>query len=263
VDDSVDANFFPICPDFPIPETTTFPVQAKRSSQALKNCSSKCSVKFRTACASTSKTRRASDKISVDDFYDQKHARIYEALRALYEKRSAIDVLTLSDQLKGNGFLDMVGGPSYLTELTNFVPTAAHVEQYADIVAQKALRRRLISASADMADLGQDESKDLKELIEEAESRLFAVSQQHVKQSVVSLESVLAESFERLDDLHKDKKQTAWRTYWLSRPRKHPCRLTAFRPVYHSSAPVHGKNRFCTKPRAQSRDPGQGSRTRF
>ena len=148
---------------------------------------------------------KIADKISVDDFYDQKHARIYEALRALYEKRSAIDVLTLSDQLKGNGFLDMVGGPSYLTELTNFVPTAAHVEQYADIVAQKALRRRLISASADMADLGQDESKDLKELIEEAESRLFAVSQQHVKQSVVSLESVLAESFERLDDLHKDK----------------------------------------------------------
>jgi replicative DNA helicase len=98
---------------------------------------------------------KIADRISVDDFYDQKHARIYEALQSLYEKRSAIDVLTLADQLKGNGFLEMVGGPSYLTELTNFVPTAAHVEQYADIVAQKALRRRLISASADMADLGQ------------------------------------------------------------------------------------------------------------
>lgn len=148
---------------------------------------------------------KIADKISVDDFYDPRHARIYEALRALYEKRSAIDVLTLSDQLKGAGFLDMVGGPGYLTELTNFVPTAAHVEQYADIVAQKALRRRLITASADMAALGQDESKALKELIEEAESRLFEVSQQHVKQNVVSLETILAESFERLDDLHKDK----------------------------------------------------------
>ncbi len=148
---------------------------------------------------------KIADRVSVDDFYDPRHARIYEALQALYERRSAIDVLTLADQLKGNGFLDMVGGPSYLTELTNFVPTAAHVEQYADIVAQKALRRRLIAASADMADLGRDESKALKELIEEAESRLFEVSQQHVKQSVVSLESVLAESFERLDDLHKDK----------------------------------------------------------
>ncbi|MFZ1248830.1 MAG: DnaB-like helicase N-terminal domain-containing protein, partial [Candidatus Saccharimonadales bacterium] len=146
---------------------------------------------------------KIADTITPDDFYDQKHARIYEALVALYEKRSAIDVLTLADHLKGTGFLEMVGGPAYLTELTNFVPTAAHVEQYADIVAQKALRRRLITASADMASLGQDESKALNELIEEAESRLFAVSQQHVKQSVVSLESGLAESFERLDDFHK------------------------------------------------------------
>jgi replicative DNA helicase len=148
---------------------------------------------------------KIADIIRTEDFYDQRHARIYEALLALYEKRAAIDVLTLADQLKGTGFLDMVGGPAYLTELTNYVPTAAHVEQYADIVAQKALRRRLIAASSDMALLGQDESKSLKELIEEAETRLFQVSQQHIKQTVVSLENILAESFERLDDLHKDK----------------------------------------------------------
>lgn len=148
---------------------------------------------------------KIADAISAQDFYDPRHARIYEALVNLYEKRSQIDVLTLADQLKGSGFLDMVGGPAYLTELTNFVPTAAHVEQYAEIVAQKALRRRLIAASTDMVALGQDESKSLKELIEEAESRLFEVSQQHVKQTVVSLENILAESFERLDDLHKDK----------------------------------------------------------
>lgn len=148
---------------------------------------------------------KIADAIAVEDFYDQRHARIFEAIKALYEKRSPIDVLTLADQLKGNGFLDMVGGPAFLTELTNYVPTAAHVEQYAEIVAQKSLRRRLISTSQDMADLGLDESKDLKELIEEAETRLFAVSQQHVKQTVVSIEEILSESFERLDDLHKDK----------------------------------------------------------
>src|ERR1700712_4565708 len=146
---------------------------------------------------------KIADQITVPDFYDQRHARIYEAVLALYEKRSPIDVLTLADQLKGAGFLDMVGGPSYLTELTNYVPTASHVEQYAEIVAQKALRRRLITASSEMAELGLDESKELKELIEEAESRLFAVSQQHVKQTVVSIEEVLTDSFERLDDLHK------------------------------------------------------------
>lgn len=81
---------------------------------------------------------KIADRISPQDFFDARHARIYEALTALYEKRSAIDVLTLADQLKGTGFLDMVGGPAYLAELTNFVPTASHVEQYADIVAGKA-----------------------------------------------------------------------------------------------------------------------------
>jgi replicative DNA helicase len=85
------------------------------------------------------------------------------------------------------------------------VPTAAHVEQYGDIVAQKALRRRLIKASQDMTALGFDESKQLRELIEEAELRLFEVSQQHIKQNLVSLETILAESFDRLDELHKDK----------------------------------------------------------
>lgn len=148
---------------------------------------------------------KIADRIDTVDFYDQRHARIYEAMKVLYEKRSPIDVLTLADQLKGAGFLDMVGGPSYLTELTNYVPTAAHVEQYADIVAGKALRRRLIAVSHEMAELGQDESKALQELIEEAETRLFEVSQQHVKQSIVSLENILAESFERLDELHRDK----------------------------------------------------------
>lgn len=148
---------------------------------------------------------KIADIINNEDFYDPRHARIYEATTTLYEKHSPIDVLTLSDQLKSNGLLDTVGGAAYLTELTNYVPTAAHVEQYAEIVAQKALRRRLIKASQDITGISYDESKELHDLIEEAETRLFQVSQQHIKQSVVSIETVLAESFERLDDLHKDK----------------------------------------------------------
>ncbi len=150
---------------------------------------------------------KIADAITAQDFYDQRHARVYEALVALYEKRSPIDVLTLADQLKGSGFLDMVGGPAFLAELTNYVPTASHVEQYAEIVAQKALRRRLIAASHDVAELSQDETKSLKELIEEAETRLFEVSQQHVKQTIVGIDEILTSSFERLDDLHKDKKK--------------------------------------------------------
>lgn len=148
---------------------------------------------------------KVADIVVPHDFYDERHARIYEAMRALYEKHSPIDVLTLSDQLKATGFIDMVGGPSYLTELTNFVPTAAHAEQYAELIAQKALRRRLIKASQDIVGLGFDEAKNLQELIEEAESRLFEVSQRHIKQDVTSLETILSESFDRLDELHKDK----------------------------------------------------------
>ncbi len=148
---------------------------------------------------------KIADSINTEDFYDERHARIYEAIKHLYEKHSPIDVLTLSDQLKAVGFLDTVGGPAYLTELTNFVPTAAHVEQYADIVAQKALRRRLIKASQDIVGLGFDEARSLQQLIEEAESKLFEVSQRHIKQDITSLEAILAESFDRLDELHKDK----------------------------------------------------------
>lgn len=150
---------------------------------------------------------KIADSISAPDFFDTKHQRIYEAVVQLYEQHHAIDVLTLADRLKNNGHLDSVGGPAYLTELTNFVPTAAHVEQYADIVAQKAMRRRLITASKQIGGLGYDESKQLRELVEEAETRLFEVSQQHIKQNIISLEAILAESFDRLDDLHKDKQK--------------------------------------------------------
>lgn len=150
---------------------------------------------------------KIADSLRPTDFFDKRHEIIYQGLLSLYEHHSAIDVLTLSNHLKASGELDSVGGPSYLAELTNFVPTAAHVEQYAEIVSQKALRRRLISVSQQMVSLGFDETKALHELIEEAERNLFNVSEQHVKQSVISIETILAESFERLDDLHKDKKK--------------------------------------------------------
>ena len=148
---------------------------------------------------------KIADQVRADDFYEERHQRIYEAILTLYEKHSPIDVLTLSDQLKGTGFLDMVGGAGYLTELTNFVPTATHIEQYAAIVSQKAMRRRLIKASQEIVGLGYDEARTLQELIEEAETRLFEVSQRHVKQDITSIETILSESFDRLDDLHKDK----------------------------------------------------------
>lgn len=148
---------------------------------------------------------KIADSINPEDFYDERHRHIYTAIQYLYERHSPIDVLTLSDQLKGTGLLDTVGGPAYLTELTNFVPTATHVEQYAEIVAQKAMRRRLIKASQEIVGYGYDEGRTLQELIETAESELFKVSQQHVKQDITSIEDILSASFDRLDELHRDK----------------------------------------------------------
>ena len=145
------------------------------------------------------------DMISDEDFFDPHHRIIFSAMRSLHDKRSPVDILTLSEQLKSGGHLDTVGGASYLTELTNFVPTAAHLEQYAQIVADKSVRRRLISASQDIAQIGFNENKNLQELIEEAETRLFEVSQRHVRQDITSLESILEESFDRIDDLHRNK----------------------------------------------------------
>jgi replicative DNA helicase len=145
------------------------------------------------------------DMVRADDFFDAHHSKIFAAMHALHDKRSPIDILTLSEQLKSANQLEAVGGAGYLTELTNFVPTAAHLEQYAQIVADKAIRRRLISASQDIATIGFDENKSLQELIEEAETRLFEVSERHVRQDITSLESILGESFDRLDDLHRNK----------------------------------------------------------
>lgn len=148
---------------------------------------------------------KVADIVQAADFYDERHARIYEATLQLYEKHSPIDVLTLSDQLRGTGMLEIVGGASYLTELTNFVPTAAHAERYADIIAQKSMRRRLIKASQAITELGFDESQSLQELVENAESRLFEVSERHIKQDISSIENILSSSFDRLDELHRDK----------------------------------------------------------
>jgi replicative DNA helicase len=150
---------------------------------------------------------KVADAVKAIDFFEKRHELIYAAMIQLYEQRQALDVLTLTDRLRTGGQLEASGGPGYLTELTNFVPTASHVEQYADIVAQKSLRRRLIKAAQEIKDLSHDESRQLQELIEAAETRLFEVSQQHVKQDVISLEAILAESFDRLDELHKDKQK--------------------------------------------------------
>lgn len=157
-----------------------------------------------------------SDRLKAQDFYDKRHAAVYAAMFRLYEHHKPVDLLTLSDELTKKNQLDTVGGSSYLTELTNYVPTAAHAEAYADMIVQKAVRRRLIKASSDIAELGFDEDTNIQELLETAESELFSVSETSVKQDLVSLEQILTESFDRIEELHRDRNKlrgirTGWR----------------------------------------------------
>ncbi len=145
------------------------------------------------------------EHVKPKDFYDKRHAIIYDAILRLYEKNKPVDLLTLTDELKRKKELDDIGGSAYLTELTNYVPTAAHAESYAEIVAQKAVRRRLIRASGEISELGYDESTTTQELLQQAEAELFEVSDQSLKQDLTSLESILTDSFDRLEELHRNK----------------------------------------------------------
>ncbi len=139
------------------------------------------------------------------DFYDKRHQTIFSAMTSLYEKHKPVDFSTLNEELKKKSELDAVGGMSYLTELSNYVPTAAHAAAYAEIVASKAMRRRLIKASGDISELGYDEDIDIKEILEKAETELFSVSDQSLKQDLISLESILTDSFDRIEELHRNK----------------------------------------------------------
>lgn len=156
------------------------------------------------------------DKIAATDFYENRHEIIYSTMLKLYEQHKPIDLLTLSSSLKDSDQLEQIGGSSYLTELTNAVPTAAHAVHYADIVSEKALRRRLIKASEEITNLSFDDNEgSVQEILEQAEQRLFKVSQKALKQDLVSIEQILAEGFDRLDDLHKNKgKLRGVRTGW-------------------------------------------------
>ena len=135
-------------------------------------------------------------------FYNNCNDRIYEAMMALYENRDPIDALTVADWLKKEKLLEQVGGRAYLTKLTNEVPVASHALKYAQIVRETYIKRMLISAGAQMGEMGFDEGKPLGEILDKAEQSIYALSQTHVKRSFVPVKDALAESFDRLDALH-------------------------------------------------------------
>lgn len=150
---------------------------------------------------------KIADIVHADDFYMPAHQLIFTAMVDLYEARQPIDLLTLASKLDDNDALKNVGGSAYLTSLVDSVPTASNADHYAGIVAHKATLRRLIQAANKITDLGYNESEQLDGLLDRAEQTLFEVSQKHMKQNFISISSVLADSFDRLDELHRDKKK--------------------------------------------------------
>ncbi len=147
---------------------------------------------------------KIADLIEPGDFYRDAHGMIYEAMRDLYEAREPIDILSLSSRLQEKKQLEQVGGHSYLSELANAVPTASHVVHYAKIVQRKSTLRKLLQAAADITGLGYQEVEDTENLLDEAERKLYAVSQRYYKQNFIPIKSVLNDAFDRIDELHKE-----------------------------------------------------------
>jgi replicative DNA helicase len=148
---------------------------------------------------------KIADTLSTEDFYEEKHRVVYSAIIRLYDERASIDILTVSNKLEEGASLEKIGGASYLTTLVNSVPSSAHVVHYANIVRRKGTLRRLISQATDIVSLGYKEDIDLDVLLDSAEQKLFSVSQQYLKQNFVSLSEILHETFDRLDELHREK----------------------------------------------------------
>lgn len=141
--------------------------------------------------------------LAPEHFYREQHGEIYRAIITLYEKRQPADLVTVSDVLKKSGTLEIAGGASYLSSLVNSVPTSAHILHYAEIVKEAATKRALIAAAAKITEKAFDANIEVKELLDVSEQSLFGISQQHLKQNFIPLKDALAESFDRLDELHK------------------------------------------------------------
>lgn len=147
---------------------------------------------------------RVSELLNPASFYRfEQHGQIYSAIRELFERREPVDLVTLTEELKRKGNYDKVGGSAYLTTLINTVPTSAHVEYYAKIIKDHALRRNLISEATRLIEQAFDEEKGVDTLLESAESAIFSLSQDHVKRDFIPIKDALAESFDRLDELQK------------------------------------------------------------
>jgi len=140
--------------------------------------------------------------IAPSDFYNQINGAIFGAMLSLYEQGKPIDILTLRTAIKKNKNMQKIDS-SYITELVNIVPTAANIEHYAIIIKDVATKRALIAAGSLITEMGFVEDKEIDSILDRAESSIFAISQKSSMRSFIPLKEALAESFDRIDELHK------------------------------------------------------------
>jgi replicative DNA helicase len=142
------------------------------------------------------------DLAHVVSFYSEKHRLIFETMLDLFAKRNPTDLLTVSARLKEKNLLDEIGGNSYLGELVNSVPSAANANYYAQIIQKKHIARNLIGAGDFVSALGYDEAEELENLLDQAQKKIYDVTNIASIHKFVELKEELTEAWERLDRLH-------------------------------------------------------------
>jgi len=148
------------------------------------------------------------DFLTPRDFYRDTHRAIYSAMVNLFERREPIDILSMTNKLREKKELEHIGNQAYLAELVNSVPTASNILHYGRIIQQKRILRDLISASYDIAQLGYKEDEDIDILLDEAEKRVFGISERSLRQNFTQVRSSLEEAFERIDKLSRQEGET-------------------------------------------------------
>src|SRR3989338_6886404 len=144
------------------------------------------------------------DIVNAESFYSEKHRIVYDTMMELFGKRSPIDLLSISARLKEKGWLDQIGSNTYLTEIVNVVPSSSNIKHYAEIVQKKYVIRRLIEASDHISQIGYDENRELEEMLDGAEKKLFYVTNFNTAHKFTHLKDELTEAWERLDRLHTE-----------------------------------------------------------
>ena len=134
-------------------------------------------------------------------FYVEANQRIFRAMQGLQQKNSPIDLLTVVEELKFRNEIDFVGGPFYVTKLTNSVVSSANIESHARIVLQKFIQRELIRISGEIIGDAYEDSTDVFDLLDEAETKLFEITNNHLRKDYASIDTVLVKTIQRIEDL--------------------------------------------------------------